>query len=191
MTDQTEIFSFVKKYLDLLRSGHDAELSLKCKAGKASLQLNVGLLPPVPQSAFPKRRRPGPSRLRRRERRAQKRAELQAASIDRENVDTSAVQPPVLHPSSVAEEATKGLILPPTFAEIAVQAVLKPSNADAAVQAAVFHLYQADVAVQATAEKSRISPNKTSKVVQPVATQPPIRAHHRGYQVQDEVCQDI
>ena len=71
-----------------------------------------------------------------------------------------------------------------------MQAVLKPTNADAAVQAAVFHLYQADVGVQATAEKSRISPTKTSTAVQPVATQPPIRAHHRGYQVQDEVCQD-
>ena len=71
-----------------------------------------------------------------------------------------------------------------------MQAVLKPTNADAAVQAAVLHLYQADVAVQATAtaEKSRTSPNENS----PVATRhfPPTRAHHSGYQVQDEICHD-
>ena len=93
MADHAEIVSFVNKYFGLLRSGLDAELSLKFKAGKAYLQLNLGLLPPNLHNAKHKPRN-GPSRIRRRERRAKKRAELAAAQVpstDRENDENSAV----------------------------------------------------------------------------------------------------
>ena len=77
MTDSAmkELFS---KFRHFWRSGKDAHLSLECHAGQAWLNLRVHL--PHQPHHHPQQRKPGPSRLRRRARRAQARAAAENAT---------------------------------------------------------------------------------------------------------------
>ena len=70
MTD-TEIAAFVNKFLHLLNTGQKARLVLQCESMQAGVSLDVQL--PAHQQEDPlhhRRGAAGPSRLRRRERRA-------------------------------------------------------------------------------------------------------------------------
>ena len=81
MTALQEVHSFVAKFLNLCNSGKSANLNLKCRNGRAviNLQLNLDDHPPPPPPPYHQERRPckrpSPSRLRRSARRAQTRAE--------------------------------------------------------------------------------------------------------------------
>ena len=81
MTALQEVQSFVAKFLNLCNSGKSANLNLKCRNGRAviNLQLNLDDHPPPPPPPYHQERRPckrpSPSRLRRSARRAQTRAE--------------------------------------------------------------------------------------------------------------------
>ena len=80
-----EVHSFVTKFLNLSKSGKNAELSLKCKDGKTviNLQLDFEFYPSdvstfTPPPPYPPRRifpGPSPSRIRRSARRARARAD--------------------------------------------------------------------------------------------------------------------
>ena len=92
MTDTTEeLFSNFHK---LWRSGKDAHLSLECHAGKAWVHLRVLLPspPPEPPDRRHQKRKPGPSRLRRRARRAEARvaAANAATNATAANIETVA-----------------------------------------------------------------------------------------------------
>ena len=73
---RAEIDSFILKFKNLLLSGRNATLVLKSNAGNAEVSLNVdlGQVPPPPAQPVHHRSRDGPSRQRRRLRRAQARA---------------------------------------------------------------------------------------------------------------------
>ena len=81
MAAAQEVHSFVTKFLNLCKSGKNADLSLKCKDGKTVINLQLDLesspsdvstfIPPPP---YP-RPRPSPSRMRRCARRARARAD--------------------------------------------------------------------------------------------------------------------
>ena len=81
MTALHEVHSFVAKFLNLCNSGKSANLNLKCRNGRAviNLQLNLDDPPPLPHPPYHQEqrpcKRPSPSRLRRSARRAQTRAE--------------------------------------------------------------------------------------------------------------------
>ena len=139
-----DLKSFVTKFADLWHSGKNACLSLECEAGEATinLQLRLGLHPLQPQDhQGPQHhlaRQAGPSRLRRRARRAQARAmaaaaEQSAAAASTKEADTAAVEAvptraeeavKVVPTEAVAKVGEKKL-----FADVAVQAVSTVENA--------------------------------------------------------------
>ena len=145
-----ELKSFVTKFADLWHSGKNASLSLECDNGEATinLQLRLGSHPlQQPQhhqgSQHRLERRAGPSRLRRRARRAQARelaAERAAAAAEQASASSS---------TRTNNPADQAALTPPPRAEKAVQVDVltlpvekagtaeHPSgkvNADAAVQ---------------------------------------------------------
>ena len=132
MAGHKEICSFVTKYLELWQSGHDAKMVLTCKAGKASVQINLDidlLPPPLPQGDRPRLpRKPGPSRLRRRTRRAEERARAavvaaEAAATTLQTLDVAAEQ--AVHDHSI-DSATQDLVEDKTMTEdAAVEAVVE------------------------------------------------------------------
>ena len=85
MTALHEVHSFVAKFLNLCNSGENANLNLKCRNGRAVINLQLNLddySPPAHPPHHQGRRpcmRPSPSRLRRSARRAQTRAERVSA----------------------------------------------------------------------------------------------------------------
>jgi hypothetical protein len=89
---QAEIDSFILKFKNLLLSGRNATLVMKSNAGKAEVSLNVDLghVPPLPVQHQEHRSRDGPSRQRRRLRRAQactdSKAEEASEVIDDESI---------------------------------------------------------------------------------------------------------
>ena len=109
-----------------MNSGKSASLSTECKEGKMFLKLEMQICfgdfePHRPYYSPAQPRQPGPSRLRRRARRAHARTEAAAKA---------APNPP---PEAAAEQAVPTV---PQTTEAAVQAV--PETEDAAVQAADF-----------------------------------------------------
>ena len=91
---RAEIDSFILKFKRLLLSGRDATLVIKSNAGKAEVSLNVvlGDVPPPPNQQHLRQSRNGPSRQRRRVRRAEERKaanaeEVQKASGDKASTD--------------------------------------------------------------------------------------------------------
>ena len=79
MAATQDLSSFVSKFVELWHSGREAKLSLSCNAGRISIQLGLetGHQPPTAPLQKP-HRQPGPSRLRRRARRAKERARAAA-----------------------------------------------------------------------------------------------------------------
>ena len=85
MAAAQEVHSFVTKFLNLCKSGKNADLSLKCKDGKTviNLQLDLESYPSdvstcIPPPPYPPRQiypRPSPYRMRRSARRARARAD--------------------------------------------------------------------------------------------------------------------
>ena len=82
-----EVYSFVRKFKGLWRSGCDASLQFECRAGQAFLTMRHGLGSAYPESNppqyqqqsqhfVPKRKHASPSRIRRRERRAAAKADF-------------------------------------------------------------------------------------------------------------------
>ena len=77
MAGLKEFDSFIGKFVSLWKKGFEASLNVNSKAGEAFINLQVGLgqvLPPL-QPQYPQRCEPGPSRQRRRQRRAETRRE--------------------------------------------------------------------------------------------------------------------
>ena len=81
MTGNQELFSFMTKFLNLLHSGKSAQLLFECENGHAmvKLQHTLGKCEPPQEEHRRVQRHQGPSRLRRRARRAEARA---AAAAD-------------------------------------------------------------------------------------------------------------
>ena len=84
-----EISSFIFKFQNLCRAGKDAKLSLTSKNGKTivNLNLHIGSLPPLlpgphPQHVPPQKHRNGPSRERRRQKRADARKTAAEQALD-------------------------------------------------------------------------------------------------------------
>ena len=84
-----EIDSFILKFKSLLLSGRNASLVMKCDAGKAEVCLNVhlGHVPPPPVQVRQQRSCNGPSRQRRRLRRAAARTTSVAEEVTEANED--------------------------------------------------------------------------------------------------------
>ena len=138
MAGPPELFNFVKKFLNLWHSGQNARMSVECEAGQAyvNLHLHLGPADHEKQEHQQPQKRAGPSRLRRRERRAQTRAE--AAKADP-------------HPFSnpTAEEAGESSKAADNSApSVAEKASANPGVKEAAVKAASDAT--TDVAVKAT-----------------------------------------
>jgi hypothetical protein len=83
----SEIDSFIWKFKNLLRSGKNAHLDIKCEAGKAIVSLTAEVDVDHPQHPHHVQSRNGPSRQRRREKRA---ALREAAEEVAQDVDSSA-----------------------------------------------------------------------------------------------------
>ena len=129
----TEIKELFHKFQDLWQAGSDACLNLECHAGQVWMKFQVKLCHPPPPKHRPSSRQ-GPSRLRRRARRADERA---AAAQVAEKVPTK----------EVAVQATP---TPPHQHHVAVQAAPPPRHQHhVAVQAAPPQRHQHHVAVQA------------------------------------------
>ena len=104
-----EIDSFVSKFKHLWNLGLDANLNIESKAGKAFIQLKVGLgCPPPPQhhpqQQFQPHRHVGPARHRRRERREVARAQQQHETV-LNTVQEAAATVEVVAADREAEEA--------------------------------------------------------------------------------------
>ena len=117
MAVHNEFSSFVNKFLNLLYSGKSAVLTAECHEGKMQMQMCIeDVWPPPPHHPPPptRQRKPGPSRLRRRARRAHARAEAAAKA---ESTPPAADQalPPVQQAKDAAAQAV------PEIAEAAVQ----------------------------------------------------------------------
>ena len=80
---RAEIDSFILKFKNLLLSGRNATLLIKSNAGKAEVNLSVelGEIPPPPDQQHFQRSRNGPSRQRRRLRRAAERTASNAKKL--------------------------------------------------------------------------------------------------------------
>ena len=91
---KAEIDSFILKFKNLLLSGRNATLVLKSNAGNAEVSLNVdlGQVPPPPAQHVHHPSRDGPSRQRRRLRRAQARATVaeEVTEVSDAQVETAA-----------------------------------------------------------------------------------------------------
>ena len=131
MAGHHKVFNFVNKFVNLWKSGFKAKLQVEAHAGQAWVSLQVVLgVPYQPRHG----RKPGPSQLRRRARRAEARASQAAAQ--------AADLPPANTDEAVEASASVPLILAAARA-----AVLVPGNM-AAEEVAVLHPTSADVAVQ-------------------------------------------
>ena len=162
-----EIFNFVAKFLDLRQSGLDANLSLNCIAGKLKIQLDLEIGQAHPPAPRPQRC-PGPSRLRRRARRAQVREEAAANAASSETI----------------QRAVKAV---PTN-DAAVQAGPVTHTVDAAVQAAN---ETKDVAVQAVPPQRPAHPLLQHQPAANAAGPQLQHAHNHPHQaVQDMFCPD-
>ena len=108
MSDLHELLNFVTKFYNLWCSGNDARMELKCEAGKASVDLHLSLpnLPTVPvhhRSHDQQHRQAGPSRLRRRARRAH--AWARAATADAATTAEKTAEEEILPDASPAVQA--------------------------------------------------------------------------------------
>ena len=86
MSTMTEAEELCGTFLKLWRAGKNAHLNIECHAGKVWATLRVNLPrppPPTPQHHHQPHRRVGPSRLRRRERRAASRAQAAVEAAER------------------------------------------------------------------------------------------------------------
>ena len=107
MSSYQELHSFLSKFLNLLHCGQSAKLVLECHQGQAYVNLHhaLHLLPQeprrYPQQHGPTVRRQGPSRQRRRVRRALARANAEAAKASDREAETA-----TLKSSDVAVQAT-------------------------------------------------------------------------------------
>ena len=126
----SEIENFARKFILLCQDGVTAKLQAKSFAGKVTVSLSAEF-GTEKKSPPQKTRHHGPSRERRRLRRAKARAEHAAAQADvlPENGDTAA-EADVFHPSH-AEEAVQTAVVPP-LEDVAVQT----ADDDAAVETA-------------------------------------------------------
>ena len=154
-----ELHSFVSKFAYLWHSGKSARFSVECEAGEATihLQLRLGVHLSQPQQNQglhqPTARKAGPSRLRRRARRAQARA-------------------------SAAEQVVGPSKEPHNEAEEAIDEVTK-AKSDEAVQAAEVSTVKAAVAAQA----ADIPPTRAraDAAVQVALHVPPLPAAQAGH----------
>ena len=105
MAGLQQLNSFIAKFVNLWQSGFDASLEVKAHAGQARILLQVGLgqYPPSSQNKTPKC--PGPSRLRRREKRAE--ARKFAAKMSKSDLAVEAEQLEVVE-DAVIENMTEG-----------------------------------------------------------------------------------
>ena len=134
-----ELKSFVTKFADLWHSGRNASLSLECEAGEATINLKLRLGSHSFQHHHQGEehcleRRAGPSRLRRRARRAQARA------MAADQAGAAAAEKASDLPSEGAKTAEEAASSPAAKVDAAVQAEIVPKPAaqaghvDAAVQ---------------------------------------------------------
>ena len=80
MAELREFHSFVTKFVNLWKNGFEASLCVNSKAGDANINLQVGLGQAQLPEDLHHQRQPGPSRVRRRERRADARLKAEQAS---------------------------------------------------------------------------------------------------------------
>ena len=175
MAGHFELHSFLSKFCNLWSSGKSARLAVECQAGQATvnLQLDLGL----PHHEHPQehhQKRVGPSRLRRRARRAQARHQAavdaaQATAADKpSNTNTAAAKaaPSVKDASEEDAAPTKeeaAVQAAPQVTEAAVQAAghTPPPTVDIAVQAEVPRhlLHQPPPTLQSAAQALQLAPH--------------------------------
>ena len=120
MTEATELF---KNFQHLWQAGKDARLNLECHAGQVWLHLQVQLHhPPSPQQYHPHPPRQGPSRLRRRARRAEERAKAAANVAPSKSIAEVFAQTDEIQ---TVDAAVQAAIPTPIAVDAAVQAVEK------------------------------------------------------------------
>ena len=171
MAATKDISSFVIKFMELSHSGREAKLSLSCQGGQINIQLSLETGYQHPSAPLQKPpRRPGPSRLHRRARRAEDRARSAAAVVAASSSALAAVQ--------VAKETPKQV-------EVAVQVDDNPpATIEAAVQAGTFPI-QKDVAVQVSS--TQVHTNAVEAVPQQAAA---VHTAQLPHAVPDLFCLD-
>ena len=188
----SETQNFARKFILLCQEGISAKLQARTHAGKVWVSLTAEL--GIEKKSSPKMsRHHGPSRERRRQRRAQARADLAAAQAGGLPVNEDAAEEAdVLHPTN-DDKADQATVFQPTqdvavqtasisTSHAAVQASLHPNQSDATVQAAL-KPKQSDAAVEAA-----LQPNHTDAAVQvclhpnqaEVHVQAPLQPNHAG-----------
>lgn len=115
--DDRPLQFFVENFYKIWRAGNDARLIIECKAGNASVSLHHHVSQPPPPLKPSKPRRAGPSRIRRRAKRAMARAAAENVAFTANiSVQTDSVH----YTSEVAEKATEAV--PVKTQDVAVQA---------------------------------------------------------------------
>ena len=118
MADLHELLNFVTKFYYVCCSGKNARMVLNCEAGQASVNFHLNF-PHHPANVRhhghqPPQRKAGPSRLRRRERRSQARAEAAVAKAATTAEQAGNIsKDPKASETSTAEEAVPVPPLPP------------------------------------------------------------------------------
>ena len=140
MAGHNEVLNFVNKFVNLWKTGFEAKLHVEAQAGQAWVRLHVGLGHYQPQHG----RKPGPSQLRRRARRAEARASqaaAQAADLPPAHNTDEAVEASAPVPLTLA--AAQAAVLVPgnmaaeEVADVAMKVVVNVPYSDAAAQVAL------------------------------------------------------
>ena len=104
---RAEMHNFNFKFMQLWNAGHDARLTVECRDGKSTINLQLTLGEPPPACHVrPQPRRPGPSRLRRRERCAEARTAAENAADTSEATDNSDFGTAAVNTTDITEAAT-------------------------------------------------------------------------------------
>ena len=143
MASHFELESFVRKFVNLWKSGCDAKLNIESEGGRAFVNLRVGLGDGHPghHDRVERHRGGGPAKQRRRERRESERRVAAEKAVENPQNLKDAVEETIVK-IEVAEEVTKKEILDVPFAqsnaddnkahfEVKLEAHEKCSNKDA------------------------------------------------------------
>ena len=134
---QFELYSFYVKFKNLLLSEQDATLTLKSESGRAVISLCVDLGHVLSRPDPPKQPRNGPSRQRRRE----KRAAVRKLAVEKTKADAEEAPEKVLTINTTEEEAKD------TFQEKAEQAFLNHFEINAEEALAIATVETAEEAI--------------------------------------------
>jgi hypothetical protein len=186
MAGLQQLNSFITKFVNLWQSGFDASLEVKAHAGEARISLQVGLgqAPPSSQNKPPKQ--PGPSRLRRREKREEARKSAEKTSRSDLAVEAEQIE---VDEAAVIENMTEDTADNSTFLSdqpLAEKDAAESRKGDSAVEAETILTIQ-NPAVDKMAEVSSVV---NSEIVDEKAKDIDEESKLTDEKLEDELCPD-